>query len=920
MLARCLAAALLLQAPAAAQDAGRPSATPQKPEAQSVAAPANRPPELVEADELQKRVAALYGEGKYAEAIPPAERVLALREKAHGPDHLEVAPSLNNLAKLYESAGDPARAEPLYLRSLAVSEKALGPDHTFVALALNNLAGLYKQRGDFARAEPLFRRAVAIYEKALGPEHPNTAVALNNLANLYDGLGDLERAEPLYLRSLAIREKAHGPDHPRVASVLNNLGMLYKAKGDVRRAAPLLERALAISEKTLGAEHPEVATALNNLAIIHMGGGDYASAEPLSQRALTIYRKMLGPDHPEVAKALGNLSTLYEARGDVARAVEYLSRAEEVRERNLSLVLAAGSERQKLAYLANLTGETSATVSLHARSAPSDPRALRLSLTNILRRKGRALDAMSDQLAALRARLDPQDRSLLDQLSAAQSELSSLVLGGPGGSTPGEHRAAVSRLEAEAERLLDAVSRRSAEFRARTRAVTIEQVREALPPGSALVEIFSYYPFDPKAKSADGRFGLPRYVAYVLGKGGEPLWADLGAASEIDAYVLRFLSDLKCPQEVSPEKKCRPVAEVMGIARAVDERVMRPVRALLGDAKHVFVSPDGLLNLVPFAALVDEQARYLVESYSLTYLTSGRDLLRMQHAGESRQPPLVIGDPLFGESLARGNPPSPGARPSRSTDTQAISFQRLKGTAEEARAVGSILTGARVLTQSEATEQALKQASSPRVLHVATHGFFLPDEPAAESGAPGAGLRGAGDGRRVIGRAENPLLRSGLALAGANAGRSAGGEDAILTALEASALDLWGTKLVVLSACETGVGEVRTGDGVYGLRRALALAGSESQVMSLWKVSDDATRDLMVSYYKRLRAGEGRTEALRRVQLEMLRGGARKQAGAQRGLSGSLGATADRSHPYFWAAFIQSGDWRPMDTRPAGVK
>jgi CHAT domain-containing protein len=180
---------------------------------------------------------------------------------------------------------------------------------------------------------------------------------------------------------------------------------------------------------------------------------------------------------------------------------------------------------------------------------------------------------------------------------------------------------------------------------------------------------------------------------------------------------------------------------------------------------------------------------------------------------------------------------------------------------------------------------------------------------------------------------ENPLLRSGLALAGVNQRQSGAGEDGVLTALEATGLDLWGTKLVVLSACETGLGEVKNGEGVYGLRRALVLAGSESQVMSLWQVSDAATRDLMAAYYKRLQAGEGRTEALRQVQLMMIKSGApgadgrRQTAGAgtttptaasgqQRGLGierGQKTLPEDRSHPFYWASFIQSGDWRSLD-------
>ena len=185
------------------------------------------------------------------------------------------------------------------------------------------------------------------------------------------------------------------------------------------------------------------------------------------------------------------------------------------------------------------------------------------------------------------------------------------------------------------------------------------------------------------------------------------------------------------------------------------------------------------------------------------------------------------------------------------------------GTADEAKAVGALLPQVQVLTQAAATESALKEVSSPRVLHVATHGFFLPDQKHEESIAQSARGLGLVNDRAVVApvapRGENPLLRSGLALAGANerGGTSAAGEDGVLTAYEAAGLDLWGTRLVVLSACETGVGEVQNGDGVYGLRRALVLAGSESQVMTLWQVSDDATRELMIEYYHRLQSGGG---------------------------------------------------------------
>jgi len=326
--------------------------------------------------------------------------------------------------------------------------------------------------------------------------------------------------------------------------------------------------------------------------------------------------------------------------------------------------------------------------------------------------------------------------------------------------------------------------------------------------------------------------------------------------------------------------------------------VARPIRKLLGDVRNVLISPDGKLNLVPFAALVDEQGRYLVENYTITYLTSGRDLLRLNVPRQSKQTPVVIANPAFDEAITSASPdpaaPAAGKRAPASQARQApaeargrrsgnmlrANWSELRGTAEEAKYLKGLLPNARVLTGKDATEAALKQVVAPRILHLATHGFFLPDQP-----------RDPNDKVKTVG--ENLLLRSGLVLAGANNLQGGGGEDGMLTALEAAGLNLWGTQLVLLSACETGVGDVRSGEGVYGLRRALVLAGTESQMMTLWKVDDTATSEVIIEYYRRLQAGEGRTEALRQVQLEFLR---RKT----------------RQHPFFWASFILNGDWRSI--------
>jgi CHAT domain-containing protein/Tfp pilus assembly protein PilF len=830
-----------------------------------------------------------WKKGDYVKAEDIYQRALPIWEKALGPDHARVAIVLHNLARVYLETGEYTKAAPLYQRALAIREKALGPDHLDVAMSLNNLAMLYGRKGDYTQAEPLHRRALAIQEKKLGPDHPYVAVSLNNLARSYEDMGDYARAEPFYQRALAIREKALGPIHADVGESLNNLGRLYlRSKKNAAQAESLFWRSLEVLQKALGPDPPAVALPLSNLAALYERKGDAAQAEQFYQRALVIREKTLGPNHPDVAQSLDSLARLYEKRGDNQKALVFLSRYNEVREHNLYHNLPLGSERQKLSYLRLFAEDTDNALSLHARLAPRDPKALELAFTTLLRRKGRALDAMTDSIASLRSRSNPQDQALFGELFEARSQLATLMLGGADKDTVA-YRSQLQRLEEVVDRLEAELSARSAEFRAQSRPITLAAVQSTIPKGAVLVEFALYHPSDAQAESQ----GPPRYAAYLLAPQGPAQWVDLGEAAGIDRAVEAWRQALRDPQR----------ADVGRLARAVDERVMRPVRARLGPSQHVLISPDGPLNLIPFAALVDEQSRYLVERYTITYLTSGRDLLRLQVPLKSRSQPVIVADPVFGAPalIASGQgagqkTSSPKTSGRAQVDYSQIFFGPLPGVSDEVRALKKLLPQAIFLTKEQATKAALQRVSGPSILHVATHGFFLQD-------AQGT----SGDSRRAAAGTEetrlgqwtaqvaNPLLRSGLALAGANQGRG-GRDDGVLTAMEAAGLDLWGTKLVVLSACDTGVGEVKNGDGVYGLRRALVLAGAESQMMSLWPVSDRSTRDLMVGYYQGLMHGQGRGEALRHVQLQMLR-------------------SKTRAHPYYWASFIQSGEWANLEGR-----
>jgi CHAT domain-containing protein len=828
---------------------------------------------------LLTRSLRLLGAGKYDMALELAERALTLTEEQLGATNTRTALALRRVAEVYIRKGDLQRAEPRLRRALAIYTAKGEESGAGAGAALFNLGEIAMALGDYAAAEEHLSRARGVFERLGYEGSMNLCVTLSILAQLYMTKADYAAAEPPLRRALSMLRKELR-DAPLAYHELPQrlMGELHLRRGELDSAAPYLQAALSIIERARGQDHATAAYALDDLAELHLALGEPARAEALAERAVAIREQALGREHPFVARSLGLLASALAALGRLDDAVRTRARASDIEDKNGRINLAVGSEEQKRAYMATLRRSTDAIISLDPQVGPGAlpgalPRALpratnaaaaRLALTVILRRKGLILDVMAESLGAMRARLDPGDIALLDELTSASSALSALASRGPRDMSAEEHRAQIQGLEAKRRSIEAELNARSSAHREAKRVVSLEEVQAAIPEGAALLELMRYEPFDPGAaqrgpKRPPGQ--PPRYAAYALRRRGEVASTDLGEASVIDAAVASLRRDLSDPAR-DPRRS----------AERLEAALMRPLRALLGGARWVLVSPDGALAMAPFGALVNEGGDYLIDHYAFTYVTSGRDLVRF--AGpppESREGPLVIADPNFGPLEAEA-PEEDRSRGARSIDMGKVRFPPLRGTAGEGKAIAKVLPGARLLMKEEATEGALKASHRPRLLHVATHGFFLPDQT--------AGI-------------ENPLLRSGLALSGANP-RQSGSDDGVLTALEAAGLDLRGTKLVVLSACETGVGDVRSGEGVYGLRRALGIAGAEAQVMSLWRVDDAVTRDLMVEYYGLLAAGGGRSEALRAVQRSMIR-------------------RPDRAHPYYWAGFIVSGNAAALD-------
>jgi CHAT domain-containing protein len=706
-----------------------------------------------------------------------------------------------------------------------------------------------------------------------------TARAMGNVGQLYSETAEYELAESLLTRALALAEKALGPDALDTAATLNKLAFLYTTMGSYARAEPLFSRSLRIFEKVLGLEHPAVATNLENLAQLYAMTAVYQRPEPLFERALVIKEKTLGANHPDTARTRFDLALLDWREGRWVQANSRLTRAVLDRESSAVGIFALGDESRKRAYAQTLTSETYAVVtfalSARKRVSTAEPFAMEV----VLQRKGRVLDVMADTLATIRKSLGTADEQLLERWRDTLTEYESLLLQGPKAMPAGQYRQLLAEVEAHASWLEGELSQRSAVLRRSIEPVTLARVKQALPKDAVLVEWFRYEPFNPKAMT-DWPWYTPHYVAFILKPAGAPVAVDVGEVATIEKTIQDLLAALHDPRStLVPE-----------LARELDTMLLQPLRPYLENTEHILLSPDGELNLLPFGVLMDERGRYLMDVAELTYLTSGRDLLRLNET-LSRQAPVIFANPDFGTVDA-----SPGfGQREAETDYRALlkkllPFQALRGTATEAAAVQELLhlDARQVLTERNATVTALKALRGPRILHLASHGFFLPDVKVDRVSAP---RRLLGDDRSSI-SAENPLLRSGLALANAN--RLGSGDDAgILTALEASGLDLAGTELAVLSACETGVGQVQIGEGVYGLRRALALAGVQTQVTSLWRVDDLATKDLMVDYYARLSQGAGRSAALRAAQT-------------------TIRKNPERRHPHYWAGFVVIGDPRPL--------
>jgi CHAT domain-containing protein/tetratricopeptide (TPR) repeat protein len=812
-----------------------------------------------------------YDQGKYEKVEPLFQRSLAIEEQALGKNHPRVSTRLNNLAVLYVAQSKYEQAEPLLQRSLEINVNAYGNNHPSVAISLNNIAELYQRQGKYEKIERLYLRSLAIWENSLGKNHPDVAVALNNLAILYEKQKNYAQAESFYQRSLAIRSQAFGDEHPAVSESLNNLAALYQMQNQPEKARPLYERSLAIRKKVFGEDHLSVAANLNNLAELYREQGQYQQAEPLYKNSLAILERNLGKDHFEVTKSLNNIAWLYIGQEKYPEADSVLQRSLKISNQFLERWLWGAGEQTRQAYLQQEEYNRSVFLTFHTFRNSAD-QVLYFSLA----RKGLLLRIASEISSLAKQSTDPGIQKQIQDFNALKTQLSTFML------SSNFDKDAVQNLQIQSNILEMQLSQKVSAFKRHTTEVTVPQVLNKLTAHQGLVDFLIFKTVDLKTT----KYQSEQVIALVADKQNGVKLINLGELTPISDAVKTYrqtVLPMADGQLAKREEILKPNSQKLY------DLIWQPLLPYLADKKQVYLIPDGILHLLPFKALIDKQGHYLAENYQITLLSSARDIV-LPPVSKTGKEAVIFAAPDFGGQQDKVKQPNRNI----ATRLQDIYFAPLTGAAAEGKALSDLIKAkqpVKFFQDQQASETKVVTLKSPKLLHFATHGFFL--ENLSLSGASNERTALMQDsGFNAFQNAENSLTRSGLALTGANSGingrKQADGTDGILTALEVLALNLEGTDLVTLSACETGVGDIQVGEGVYSLNRAFQEAGAKAVLSTLWSVADEQTKLFMQEFYTLVLNGDSPQQALQKTQLKFIN-------------------DKNTQDPFFWAAFTVVG-------------
>lgn len=781
--------------------------------------------------------------GRFTQAEAYTAEALDLRKTKLGETNVGVAASYNNYGVLKYNLAKYNEAEKDIQQALSILEQNQLKAAMQYAIALNNQAMLYQIVGRYEEAITSLEEAIAIAEKLQSSKSKNQLKFISNLALLYQQTGKYTEAEALYL-SAQNRLSKTSPDY---AGILTNLALLYRAMDKNDKVEEPLKKALTIYKQNFGEENPVYAKTMSDLGNFYRSQAKYAEAEPLLNKALAVREKTLGTSHPLYAQSQEDLAIYYWKKGENEQAYT-LYKA--VMDRSLEFIndyFPPMSEAEKTKYWDVLSPRFQRFYNFAGAHASNQPavvndlydyqmatKALLLNSTNKIKQSiinSKDAPLIKDYFTWL-----DQKETLARLYAYTKEELK-------------DQKINLDSVERATNTLEKRISERSKDFSAgyTTQKITYNQIAASLNDQEAVVEVVRVRSYDQNFTEAS------HYLALVLTKNSKvPTLIKLENGQQLETRYAKYY---------------RNTIQQKQLDNVSYDQYWSKVEPAVAGKKVLYLSLDGVYNQLNLNTLQKTGGDYLVKKYELVLLSNSKDLLAIK----SRKPTTPTK-----KAFLLGFPDYGGPELATLPGTKA----ELDGISKMLKTSGYTVSQ---FIQKEATEKNLKSIKAPELIHIATHGYFLKDVE-TDGNAFGVSAENALD---------NPLLRSGLMLAGASKTISGvsqpnleSNDNGVLTAYEAMNLNLEGTSLVILSACETGLGEVKSGEGVYGLQRAFLVAGADALIMSLWKVDDAATQLLMTNFYTNWIKLRDKQKAFKQAQLQLM---------------------AKYKEPYYWGAFVMIG-------------
>ena len=806
---------------------------------------------------IYNNIGGIYSDlGDYNKALEYLNKSLDIQKEILGDKHPDTATSYNNIGVIYSKIGDYNKALEYLNQALDIRKQILGEKHPDTATSYMSIGGIYHSLGDYNKALEYLNKSLDIQKQILGDKHPNIAASYNNIGEVYSKLGDYNKALEYLNKSLYIQKQILGDKHPNIATSYNNIGGAYSELGDYNKALEYYNKALDIQKQILGDKHPNIAASYNNIGEVYSKLGDYNKALECYNKALDIQKQVLGEQNPDTAISYNNIGLMYIRLKDFNKAYKYIKKAYEIYNFNKDKSFQILSSSQKKDFLDKNKNYIQNLLLSGYMISPSQDEKKEI-YEYFVNDKDDIFN--SENILVTIASKDKSMKEKVDKLNTLKRNLGKLQANIPDEGDLKTYNEKIKLLENDIENKEIELSKLAPSFKEyhELKNITLKDLQAYLKDNELFID-----------------FGYQggKYYAFSMDKNGvvEFNALDSNASKSLDEDIKTFRKDIDFIQDNINSAKLADFDKLNKSSKKTLAKINSTLNSLLKDRvknySSLIVSSDGALRLLPFEALYDGD-KYLLEKYDIRYTPSAKEYIRTHryNTNKAKQKATLFSDPNYevisgkNISLAATTPNTTKELETRS-NSNLSGFLRLRGFKVEQNALQDRIKNISLYDREKANEENLFKLTSPEILHIITHGYFISDE-----------------------NIQNPMLKSGIALSGANLGLREKSDIGLVNALKLSGLELNGTNLIVLSACETGKVDINDTSSIASLPKTFIQAGARNVLMSLWKVEDKHTVRLMDELY----SGKNYNQTLKEAKLSMIK---------------------ENLHPFFWAAFILSGE------------